>query len=207
MAKKNCTCASAAAASAPWEQGVRSSCRIRSNQRWSLDFVSYAFTDGRQCQVLGVVNDHTRVCLPLVGDTWPSGRRVLRELDSIIAQRGTPAMVVSDNDAGFTSMAILRWSQERQIDRHNIAPGMSVHSGFIVSFNGNFRDECLSETLCASLPEARMRIGAWKDGYNDHRPRNPRTISRPAKSPAIWHGKTGHLGPNINPASPSSHVS
>jgi len=78
--------------------------------------------------------------------------------------------VVSDNGTEFTSMAILRWSQDRQIDWHYIAPGKPMQNGFIESFNGNFRDECLNETLFSSLAEVRIRIGTWKDDYNDHRP-------------------------------------
>lgn len=60
------------------------------NQRWSLDFVSDAFTDGRRFRVLTVVDDHTRECLALVADTSLSGGRVVRELDAIIARRGRP---------------------------------------------------------------------------------------------------------------------
>lgn len=51
-----------------------------------------------------------------------------------------------------------------------IAPGKPIQNGFIESFNGSFRDECLNETLFSSLAEARERIGAWKEDYNTHRP-------------------------------------
>lgn len=78
--------------------------------------------------------------------------------------------MVSDNVTEFTSMAILRWSQDRQIDWHYITPGKPMQNGFIESFDGSFRDECLNETLFTSLAEARMRIDAWKDDYNDNRP-------------------------------------
>lgn len=150
------------------------------NQRWSLDFVSDAFTDGRRFRVLTVVDDHTRECLALVADTSLSGRRVVRELDAIIARRGRPLTVVSDNGTEFTSMAVLRWSQDHEIDWHYIAPGKPMQNGFIESFNGSFRDECLNETLFSSLPEARDRIGAWKEDYNTHRP----------------HSSLGNLTPN-----------
>ena len=75
------------------------------NQRWSLDFVSDAFTDGRRFRVLTVVDDHTRECLALVADTSLSGRRVVRELDAIIASRGRPLTVVSDNGTEFCGSA------------------------------------------------------------------------------------------------------
>lgn len=113
----------------------------RANERWSLDFVSDAFTDGRRFRVLAVVDDYTRECLALVADTSLSGLRVARELDQIIACRGQPCTIVSDNGTEFTSMAILRWSQDRQIDWHYIAPGKPMQNGFIESFNGSFRDE------------------------------------------------------------------
>jgi transposase InsO family protein len=67
------------------------------NVRWSLDFVSDALTDGRRFRVLAVVDDYSRECLALVADTSLSGHRVVRELDAVIARRGRPAMVVSDN--------------------------------------------------------------------------------------------------------------
>ena len=152
----------------------------RANQRWSLDFVSDAFTDGRRFRVLTVVDDHTRECLALVADTSLGGRRVVRELDAVIAMRGRPRTVVSDNGTEFTSMAILRWSQDHQIDWHYIAPGKPMQNGFIESFNGSFRDECLNETLFSSLSEARQRISAWKEDYNSYRP----------------HSSLGNLTPN-----------
>ena len=84
-ARRSCRCASAAAASGPWARGGPCSCRIAPTQRWSLDFVSDAFTDGRRFRVLAVVDDYTRECLALVADTSLSGLRVARELDAVIA--------------------------------------------------------------------------------------------------------------------------
>ncbi|MGO6733699.1 DDE-type integrase/transposase/recombinase, partial [Rhizobium ruizarguesonis] len=62
------------------------------NDRWSLDFVSDQFTDGRRLRILTVVDDCTRECLALVSDTSLSGLRVARELDRIIEERGKPRM-------------------------------------------------------------------------------------------------------------------
>jgi putative transposase len=78
------------------------------NQRWSLDFVADTFTDGRRFRVLTVVDDFTRECLALVAETSLSGARVARELDGLLARRGKPLMIVSDNGTKFTSMAMLR---------------------------------------------------------------------------------------------------
>jgi putative transposase len=142
----------------------------RTNERWSLDFVSDAFTDGRRFRILAVVDDFSRECLTLVADTSLSGLRVTRELDALIRQRGKPATVVSDNGTELTSMAVLKWCQETGVDWHYIQPGKPMQNGFVESFNGSFRDECLNETLFSSLAEARLQITAWKEDYNSNRP-------------------------------------
>ena len=93
------------------------------NERWSLDFVSDAFTDGRRFRVLAVVDDFSRECLALVPDTSLSGLRMTRELDDIITRRGRPHTIVSDNGTEMTSMAVVKWCQETGIEWHYIAPG------------------------------------------------------------------------------------
>lgn len=140
------------------------------NERWSLDFVSDAFTDGRRFRVLAVVDDYSRECLALVADTSLSGLRITRELDTIIQRRGQPATIVSDNGTEMTSMAVLKWCQETGIEWHYIAPGKPMQNAFVESFNGSFRDECLNETLFSSLPQARQQITKWKEDYNKERP-------------------------------------
>ena len=74
---------------------------IGPNQRWSLDFLSDAFADGRRFRILAIVDDFTRECLALVPDTSLPGLRVVRELDALITARGRPAMCVSDNGTEF----------------------------------------------------------------------------------------------------------
>jgi putative transposase len=142
----------------------------RVNERWSLDFLSDAFTDGRRFRILAVVDDYSRECLALVADTSLSGIRVARELDAIVARRGRPATIVSDNGTELTSMAILKWCQETGIEWHYIAPGKPTQNAFAESFNGRFRDELLNETLFSSLAAARLAIANWKEDYNTHRP-------------------------------------
>jgi putative transposase len=74
--------------------------------RWSLDFVSDDFTDGRRFSVLTVVDDSTRKCLALVTDTSLLGRRLAREHNPVIARRGKPRTIIFDNGPAMKSMAI-----------------------------------------------------------------------------------------------------
>jgi len=140
------------------------------NQRWSLDFVADALSWGRRFRVLAVVDDFTREALCLVVDTSIGGARVVRELEAVIARRGRPAMIVSDNGTELTSRAVLDWTNRSGVEWHYIAPGKPTQNAFVESFNGRFRDECLNEEVFTSLAEARAVIERWRLDYNQMRP-------------------------------------
>lgn len=130
------------------------------SQRWSLDFVHDQLATGRRFRVLNIVDDITRECLRAVPDTSISGRRVVRELTELIAERGKSGMIVSDNGTELTSNAVLAWCGEVGVEWHYIATGKPMQNGYVESFNGRMRDELLNETL---FPEPRPCPGG------DHR--------------------------------------
>jgi putative transposase len=150
------------------------------NQRWSLDFVHDQIVTGRRFRVLNVVDDVTRECLAAVPDTSISGRRVARELTDLIALRGKPGMIVSDNGTALTSNAVLEWCGDARIEWHYAAPGKPTQNAFVESFNGRMRDELLNETLFTSLAHAREKIAAWVEDYNTGRPHSSLGYATPA---------------------------
>src|SRR6201996_2198331 len=152
----------------------------RPNARWSLDFVHDQFASGRRFRILNIVDDVTRECLAAIPDTSIPGRRVARELTALIALRGKPGMIVSDNGTEFTCNAMLTWSEDHQIAWHFVAPGKPMQNGFCESFNGRMRDELLNETLFFGLDHARTRIAAWADDYNSQRPHSSLGYLTPA---------------------------
>ncbi len=152
----------------------------KANARWSLDFVHDQFVSGRRFRILNVVDDVTRECLAAIPDTAISGRRVARELTTLINRRGKPGMIVSDNGTEFTCNAMLSWAQDHQVSWHFIAPGKPMQNGFCESFNGRMRDELLNETLFLGLDHARTKIASWVDDYN-HRPRIRRSPILPRR--------------------------
>ena len=158
----------------------------RPNACWSLDFVHDQMTDGRRFRILAVVDNCTRECLALVADTSISGVRVARELDRIIAWRGRPDMVTSDNGTELTSNAILRWADERSIGWQYIQPGKPQQNAFSESFNGRLRDEFLNETLFRSLTQARLAMEDWRLDYNTQRPHSKLGWLTPAGYAARW---------------------
>ena len=162
------------------------------NQRWSLDFVLEALACSRRFRILTVVDDFSRECLALVVDNSLSGIRVARELDRVVETRGKPCMVVSDNGTELTSRAMLGWQEDRGVQWHYIAPGKPTQNGFIESFNGRLRDECLNEHLFTNLSEARRIIEAWRIDYNTRRPHtslNGLTPAEFAASPNQGHNQ------------------
>lgn len=130
------------------------------SKRWSLDFVSDVFGIGRRFRMLCVIDDYTRECLALVADTSLSGAMVVLEQERCMRLYGRSDTIVSDNGTELTSRAVLEWQNQTGIAWHYIAPGKPQQHGFVESFNGGLRDECLNEEVVDSLAHARRPAGA-----------------------------------------------
>ena len=89
-----------------------------------------------------------------------------REIDLLIATRGRPRTIVSDNGTELTSNAILCWVDQTHVGWHYIAPGKPMQNAFVESFNGRLRDEFLNETLFTSLLQARLALEDWRRDYS-----------------------------------------
>lgn len=180
---------------------------LRPNERWSLDFVSDQFTDGRRFRVLAIVDDCTRESLALVADTSLSGVRVARELDRLIAERGRPRMIVSDNGSEFTSNAILAWADQARVEWHYIAPGKPMQNGFIEAFNGRLRDELLNEMLFSSLSHARAVLAIWRADYNGSRPHSQLGWQTPTEFASTFNPRRALALRNLKSSAPSPAAS
>ncbi len=155
---------------------------LRPNQRWSMDFVSDTFGASRKFRILAVNDDCCRENLCLIADTSLSGARVARELDALVRLYGKPERIVSDNGTEFTSAAILKWAQKNDVQWHYIDPGKPQQNGYIESFNGSLRDECLNEEIFDSLDDARRKLGLWRYDYNHVRPHSSLGNKTPAEA-------------------------
>jgi putative transposase len=120
------------------------------------------------------------VATSTVVDTSISGKRVARELTDLVAERGRPGMIVSDNGTELTSNAVLSWAGEAKVAWHYIAPGKPTQNGFVESFNGRMRDELLNETLFLTLGQARDIVAGWVEDYNTERPHSSLGYATPA---------------------------
>ena len=121
---------------------------------------------GRRFRIQNVIDDFSRECLATVVETSLSGECVGRELDRVAEMRAIRAWWSTE----LTSNAILKWQEDRKVDWHYISPGKPMQNGFVESFNGRMRDECLNERPLDSLHHARNPTAAWRDDFNHHRP-------------------------------------
>ena len=140
------------------------------NDVWSMDFVSDSLSNGRRIKCLTVADDFSHECVDIAVDFGISGQYVTRLLDQAAIFRGYPIAVRTDNGPEFTSRAFLAWTTLHGIRHILIQPGRPMQNGYIESFNGKFRDECLNEQWFQSLPQARDCIAEWRKDYNEVRP-------------------------------------
>jgi putative transposase len=143
---------------------------VRVGQHWAMDFMSDQLANGRRMRTLNIVDEYTRECLAIVTDTSLPGLRVVRELEALIERHGRPEMIVVDNGPEFTGVALDRSASQHGIRLHFIEPGKPQQNGYLESFNGKFRDECLNLHWFESLAEAQGLIEQWRNDYNTQRP-------------------------------------
>lgn len=140
------------------------------NQVWSMDFVSDSLSHGRRIKCLTVADDFTHESVDIAVDFGIGGQYVTRLLDQAALFRGYPQSVRTDNGPEFTSNAFMAWAQTHGIRHILIQPGRPMQNGYIESFNGKFRDECLNEHWFETLAQARSTINLWRKDYNEIRP-------------------------------------
>ncbi len=142
----------------------------QAGERYSMDFRRDTPADGRVFRTLNVVDDYTRECLAIEVDPRLPGRRVARVLERLSAAGRRPLHIVVDNGPESASKAVDQWAAQSGVNLRFIDPGKPTQNGHIESFNGRFREECLSQEWFSTLKEARHIIEGWRVGYNTVRP-------------------------------------
>lgn len=156
----------------------------RPGQRWSLDFMSDKLASGAKYRLLNVIDIYSRKCLgSVVSRSFPS-LRVTYELDKIAFKSGGyPEIITLDNGTEFTSLIFDEWARKHSIKLDFITPGRPCENGFIESFNGRLRDECLESETFRTLEEAQVKIYCWQKDYNSVRPHTSLKDQTPDK---VW---------------------
>jgi putative transposase len=161
----------------------------RPNQRWSMDFVSNRLADGRWFRILTVVDQYTRECLCVHAERSQTGKKVAEQLSRIVARQGAPESITSDNGAEFVGKAMEAWSHQNNVQLAFIRPGKPVENGFVESFNGRLRDECLNTEVFFDITDARVKLEQWRADFNHSRPHSALCDRTPAEFAAVAGGE------------------
>ena len=157
--------------------------RLRPEHRdhaWSYDFVQARTHDGRSFRMLTVIDEYTRECLAIDVARSLKSADVLERLAWLMAMRGVPGHVRSDNGAEFTAKAVRAWLGKVGVKTLYIEPGSPWENGYIESFNGKLRDELLNGEVFTTLLEAKVLIERWREHYNTARPHSSLGYRPPA---------------------------
>ena len=142
----------------------------QAQQVWAYDFVVDGCGNGQQLKCLTVVDEYTRECLAIDVKGSIRSRQVIEVLSRLVSAHGAPRYLRSDNGPEFVSRAVLQWLTTASIDTAYIDPGKPWQNGSNESFNGKFRDECLSLEWFPDRINAKITIDDWRRHYNEVRP-------------------------------------
>ena len=150
---------------------------------------------------LTVADDFSHEAVDIAVDYGISGQCVTRLLDQEALFRGYPAAVRTDNGLEFTCQSFIAWAQRHGIRHILIKPERPRQNGYIESFNGRFRDECLNEHWFETLHQARTEIAKWRRDYDEVRPHGSIGRIPPARFAEQHRGHAGDAARHLTPAS------
>ena len=152
----------------------------RPDHVWSYDFVHDRTHDGRPFRMLTLIDEHTRECLAIDVARNLRSDDVLERLSWLMATRGVPDHIRSDNGAEFTASTVRTWLHQVGVRTLYIEPGSPWENGYIESFNGKLRDELLNREVFYTLQEAKVLVERWRIEYNTVRPHSALGYRPPA---------------------------
>lgn len=156
----------------------------RRNHVWTYDILHDRLADGRAFKTLSILDEFSRECLAIQVGHSLRAPDVTAVLADLMQRRGVPEFVRSDNGSQFTATAVMQWLQDNRVGPSFIAPGRPWQNGYIESFHGKFRDECLNREWFGCLAEAAVVIEQWRQHYNTERPHSALGYRTPAQAAA-----------------------
>ncbi|MEN1705455.1 MAG: IS3 family transposase [Planctomycetota bacterium] len=152
----------------------------RKDHVWAFDFVHDRTKDGRAIRLLVIVDEFTRECLSIDVARKLSSDDVLERLAWLMATRGVPECIRSDNGPECIATALRAWLGRIGVETLYIEPGSPWENGYVESFNSKLRDELLARERFDTLNEAKVLIERWRRHYNTERPHSSLDYRPPA---------------------------
>jgi putative transposase len=173
----------------------------RPNEVWAYDFVFDRCSNGDSLKCLTIVDEGSRECLAIDVAGGIRSRRVIEVLQGLVARRGAPQHLRSDNGPEFLAYAVQDWLREAKIETAYIQPGKPWQNGLNESFNGRLRDECLNAEWFANRAEAAVLIEDFRRRYNEHRPHSSLGYQTPieARRASMDRPERENINPGTSP--------
>ena len=152
---------------------------------WSYDFAMDATEDGRRLKMMPIVDEYTRECLALEAERSITAEGVVEILDRLLAERGEPAYIRSDNGPEFIAEAIKHRLATSGVKTLYIEPGAPWENAYSETFISRLRDELLNREVFADLKEAKVLAKDYRDHYNRQRPHGALGYLTPAEFAAM----------------------
>lgn len=162
---------------------------MRPNHVWTYDFVFDRCANGQKLKILTVGDEYTRESLAVETATSIRSGKVLKVLAALMAARGAPEHLRSDNGPEFVAARVKEWLKMKGTNTLYIEPGHPWENAVGESFNGRLRDECLNVEWFSNLAEARVMIESWRQHYNEERPHSSLEYRTPGEFFALYKQK------------------
>ena len=150
--------------------------------------------------MLTVTDEFTRESLGIEVGLSLTAEKVVGALTPIIAKRGAPGHVRSDNGPEFIALALRGFLHRSGVKTAYIEPGSPWQNGFAESFHSRFRDEFLNEEVFVSLTEAQVRVETWRRWYNAERPHSSLGYKTPREFAECWKEDSPKVAETNTPA-------
>lgn len=140
------------------------------NEVWSMDFMSDAMENRRKFRTLNIIDDHNREALWVEASFSFPSRLVINALENVIAEKGQPKIIRTDNGPEFISGEFQLWCESKGIKQQFTQPGKPMQNGYIERFNRSFRTDILDSYLFNDLMQVNILAENWMEEYNNERP-------------------------------------
>ncbi len=125
--------------------------------------------DGSAFRTFTVPDDYNREWSDIEVDLSLPSVRIIRALERIIAWRGKPKVIRSDNGSEMCSAEFECWTQKNNIRLMFTQPGKPTQNAYVERFNRRVRHEWLDEHLIESIDHAQLTAIEWLWKYNAER--------------------------------------
>jgi putative transposase len=140
------------------------------NETWSMDFMQDRLVNGRKFRILNIIDDFNREALRIEPYFSITSERVIKVLERLVLEKGTPKTIRVDNGPEFIAIPMDECCRNQKITLQFIQPGRPMQNGFIERFNRSYRQDVLDANLFSNLTEVKILSDEFEEDYNEHRP-------------------------------------